>query len=576
MRRISRVLIIITAFAIAVSSAAANPLYAQQTQSQFDEEFFSSNDILFYRPGDNDPCLPGISTSPGFTTIGEEIEVGAGVLGGSWDGSQLTPSAAAGITIQHNDRSVITEASSPGTQDYAQLAKLLNPPKEYLGWSDAEGQEGFKENTKFAITHKGKSIVVEKKGISESGDLVEGSPRAINLWYEAAKLLDFQGTEGKVTVQQVDSGTPPTMLHEQAFQNSTSGDVSVSAPSGGSTGERAFAFLLGKGLSRNQALGIIANLMQESGGGTLNLDPNALNPSSGAYGIAQWYMGRRAALSTFAASHNKPASDFELQLNFFWHELSTSYKNRVLDPIMASTTLSESSRIFLERFEVPCMPGPACDPEAKHRLSLGEKAERELSGVQGGSTGDVTTCEDGGGGGAQAVNADGYAMPIATRVASASGSVDPAAVDMGQLQRFLRCSVSNCHHDRSPAFDFMSPQGTDVYAITDGTVYSNKPYSAGGGGQCRSIQFKGDDGWIYWYGHTYVNPTVGKRFSAGEKMGVLGDKRCATADTHLHIDRGSPKGATGGVLSRRDAGFIKLIQNIITSHIGDGGSSGDA
>lgn len=51
------------------------------------------------------------------------------------------------------------------------------------------------------------------------------------------------------------------------------------------------SFLRDNGLTSDQASGVAAGIFAESG-----LDPNAVNPTSGAYGIGQWLGSRQAAL----------------------------------------------------------------------------------------------------------------------------------------------------------------------------------------------------------------------------------------------------------------------------------------
>ncbi len=69
-------------------------------------------------------------------------------------------------------------------------------------------------------------------------------------------------------------------------------------------------FLRGKGLTPAQAAGVIGSMQGESG---KNLDPKARNPSSGAYGIAQWLGGRKTSAVT--------SGSLRAQLNHLWGEL---------------------------------------------------------------------------------------------------------------------------------------------------------------------------------------------------------------------------------------------------------------
>ncbi|MCL1876660.1 phage tail tip lysozyme [Candidatus Saccharibacteria bacterium] len=84
--------------------------------------------------------------------------------------------------------------------------------------------------------------------------------------------------------------------------------------------EVIYKFLTGKGFTAVQASAIMGVWYGES-----DFNPTATEPSSGAYGLAQWLGSRKTAL--FAKpNHNT----LETQLNFFLEELNGSYKNRAL------------------------------------------------------------------------------------------------------------------------------------------------------------------------------------------------------------------------------------------------------
>ena len=73
-------------------------------------------------------------------------------------------------------------------------------------------------------------------------------------------------------------------------------------------------YFMSKGLTRAQATGVAARLAEESGNG-LKIDPNAVNPSSGAYGAGQWLGNRQpAALAT--------GGDLTRQFDLAWQELN--------------------------------------------------------------------------------------------------------------------------------------------------------------------------------------------------------------------------------------------------------------
>lgn len=106
---------------------------------------------------------------------------------------------------------------------------------------------------------------------------------------------------------------------------------------GNSKAQRAMNFFMSKGLTKQQAAGIVGNLERES-----NLNPNAFNSAGGghgAYGIAQWRGDRQTNL--FRKYGSNPS--FEDQLNYVWDELNSTHK-RGLQKIRASKTADEAAR----------------------------------------------------------------------------------------------------------------------------------------------------------------------------------------------------------------------------------------
>src|SRR4030042_4313508 len=71
-----------------------------------------------------------------------------------------------------------------------------------------------------------------------------------------------------------------------------------------------------KGWSREQAAGIVGNLMHES-----NLHPGAAGDGGASFGIAQWNGARRKGLEAFAAARGTSATDFNTPLDYVHHEL---------------------------------------------------------------------------------------------------------------------------------------------------------------------------------------------------------------------------------------------------------------
>lgn len=136
---------------------------------------------------------------------------------------------------------------------------------------------------------------------------------------------------------------------EGGSEGESEGDSGGSASDiGGSGGKKIYKFLKSKGLSDSQVSAVMGNLQQES-----NLDPNATNPTSGAYGIAQWLGSRKSDLQSFAKSKGKKASDLDAQLDFLWKEMSSGQNSVMLKNAGWSKkgSLESNTKAFATGFE---------------------------------------------------------------------------------------------------------------------------------------------------------------------------------------------------------------------------------
>lgn len=111
-------------------------------------------------------------------------------------------------------------------------------------------------------------------------------------------------------------------------------------------------------------------------------------------------------------------------------------------------------------------------------------------------------------------------------------------------------SQTSCHHDY-PAADIFDTPGTEIVSVVTGTVAVINPLAvcnpARGG--YPQIQIKGNDGNYYFYAHfrggSLANLKVGDPVTAGQTLGVIGEKECAqNTSPHVHI-QAAPVPITG-------------------------------
>ena len=130
------------------------------------------------------------------------------------------------------------------------------------------------------------------------------------------------------------------LMQPQPLQATVAADGGHLFKKGGSTdmanvrARQALSFFMNKGLSKAAASGLVGNLMRES-----NLNPNAVNPNGGAYGLAQWLGPRQKELFKLYGNH----PTFDQQLDYIWRELNTTHK-KGLQMLKASKTTDDAAR----------------------------------------------------------------------------------------------------------------------------------------------------------------------------------------------------------------------------------------
>jgi hypothetical protein len=134
---------------------------------------------------------------------------------------------------------------------------------------------------------------------------------------------------------------------------SAEGTVAATPLSGSGNAEKIWNFFSEKGFSSSAIAGIMGNLQQESG-----LDPTAVNPTSGAFGVGQWLGGRKTNLQNYAKRTGGDMNSLETQLNFLWEELNggDSTTKSILDKNgglsgLKNSNVSRATELFEKAFE---------------------------------------------------------------------------------------------------------------------------------------------------------------------------------------------------------------------------------
>lgn len=134
--------------------------------------------------------------------------------------------------------------------------------------------------------------------------------------------------------------------------------------------KEAMAFFVGKGWTKEQAAGIVGNLMRESP----NLNPREIGDKGNAYGIAQWHADRQAKFKAWVGKDIRD-STLEEQLAFINHELTDGDERPAGDRLRQARTARSAGEVVSRMYERP----DKADAEASLRGGLAEGYSRMAS-----------------------------------------------------------------------------------------------------------------------------------------------------------------------------------------------------
>lgn len=126
---------------------------------------------------------------------------------------------------------------------------------------------------------------------------------------------------------------------------SVSLDRPRNVPTGSGSAQEAIEFFVSKGWTREQAVGLAANLQVES-----DFNPGVRGDNDQAYGIAQWHPPRQR---NFQAWSGRPivGSSFREQLEFIHHELTQGDERRAGAILRLANTPEEAAAVVDQYYE---------------------------------------------------------------------------------------------------------------------------------------------------------------------------------------------------------------------------------
>lgn len=311
----------------------------------------------------------------------------------------------------------------------------------------------------------------------------------------------------------------------------TIGGSSGSVPIDGENPKRMFEYLVGQGLTPEQAAGVTGNAMAESGA---DIDPSAANGNN-YRGIFQWDTRVRwARLVAWAQGAGKNPELFEVQLEYAWIE-ATERGN--IKGLQEQDSVELATWYWGRFFEVAIINGnPSTEPltnvqhldkRTEYAWSVFNQYSGTISTPGASSSG---SCSGVGGGGVATV--DGFTFPLRTTKGVIKGGNETGA-------KWCYDAQTNCHHDYNAA-DIMVPAGTIVIAAKEGEVIKATNSSSNCGS---SVQIKDGDGQVYYYTHMSdgsVPVTKGQQVSAGTTLGTVSANQHCGSSPHLHFDMPAP------------------------------------
>lgn len=204
------------------------------------------------------------------------------------------------------------ESLLPIFQDTARSAKESSDSAQQL----ANTNSGVKD----VIDNVGQSTSDSAKSIKESVEDQKTFFQEVMSWFESKLGIGGEGSnegEGAANYNEPIVKTPTIPEQERIA--------------------RAMQFFQGKGLTFTQSAGIVGRLFAES-----RLDPNAINPKSGAYGITQALGSRKlVALAT--------RGDLDKQLQMIWDEFHGP-ESKAFQDILKAKTIPEVAK-GMEEYE---------------------------------------------------------------------------------------------------------------------------------------------------------------------------------------------------------------------------------
>ena len=169
---------------------------------------------------------------------------------------------------------------------------------------------------------------------------------------EVKKIIN----KAQVKIATENSELPPDIISPP--KSTSIGGTSVSTSTPVTSGQKAdnvrqiASYLKSIGFTKAGTIGLLGNILGESGANPRAAERNIAVGGIGGIGIVQWTASRRRKLEAEASNDNSKILDLNFQLKYLGKELQNSYKS-TFNKLSTTTSISEATIYVLEKFEVP-------------------------------------------------------------------------------------------------------------------------------------------------------------------------------------------------------------------------------
>ena len=223
-------------------------------------------------------------------------------------------------------------------------------------WGSVKGKDGKIGKADLEAAAKNEEL---PKDLRDACQFLIDNPDAYKQFATAG-----DNSSGTISQQDVDAAVSEISKSEQKTSTDPLDGIE-NEPGVPGNADQAFDFFIAKGLTPEQAAGIVANLNQESG-----FDPSAVGDNGTAFGIAQLRNNPNTSrqdaqrydnMVSWTKENGYDPTSFRGQLEFVWHEMTSAGKNNsfplnnnnLYNDIKNSNSAYEVAGLFSRGYENP-------------------------------------------------------------------------------------------------------------------------------------------------------------------------------------------------------------------------------